>query len=281
MIIARTKVELKDTLKNLSNKPGKLALIPTMGNLHDGHLSLIKLAKLKSSKTITTIFVNPLQFGNNEDFDKYPKTNDLDLKKLRQEKCDVVFMPLNKDEVFPPPSEIKNINSGVLGEDLCGKIRPGHFDGVLTVVNRIFELINPDIAVFGAKDYQQQILIRKMAESLYPNLKLLTAPIIRSQSGLALSSRNNYLSEQELKLASNLYKSLQQSVISYNNKISTKKIINDAQKFLKSKNLIFDYFELRDSQLNTVKDKNFTGKKVFLVSATINKTRLIDNVEFN
>ena len=281
MIIARTKVELKDTLKNLSNKPGKLALIPTMGNLHDGHLSLIKLAKLKSSKTITTIFVNPLQFGNNEDFDKYPKTNDLDLKKLRQEKCDVVFMPLNKDEVFPPPSEIKNINSGVLGEDLCGKIRPGHFDGVLTVVNRIFELINPDIAVFGAKDYQQQILIRKMAESLYPNLKLLTAPIIRSQSGLALSSRNNYLSEQELKLASNLYKSLQQSVISYNNKISTKKIINDAQKFLKSKNLIFDYFELRDSQLNTVKDKNFTGKKVFLVSATINTTRLIDNVEFN
>ena len=280
MIIARTKVELKDTLKNLSNRPGKLALIPTMGNLHDGHLSLIKLAKLKSSKTITTIFINPLQFGNNEDFDKYPKTNELDLKKLRLEKCDAVFMPINKDEVFPPPGEIKNIDSGMLGRDLCGKIRPGHFDGVLTVVNRIFELINPDIAIFGAKDYQQQILIKKMAKSLYPNLELLTAPIIRSQSGLALSSRNNYLSEQELKLASSLYKSLQQSVISYNNKINTEEIIKDAQKFLKSKNLIFDYFELRDSQLNTVKDSNFTGKKVFLASATINKTRLIDNIEF-
>ena len=281
MIIARTKVELKDTLKNLSNRPGKLALIPTMGNLHDGHLSLIKLAKLKSSKTITTIFINPLQFGNNEDFDKYPKTHELDIEKLEKEQCDVLFMPVNKDEVFPPPGEIKNIDSGVLGKDLCGKIRPGHFDGVLTVVNRIFELINPDIAIFGAKDYQQQILIKKMAKSLYPNLELLTAPIIRSQSGLALSSRNNYLSEQELKLASSLYKSLQQSVISYNNKINTEEIIKDAQKFLKSKNLIFDYFELRDSQLNTVKDKNFTGKKVFLVSATINKTRLIDNVEFN
>ena len=280
MIIARTKVELKDTLKNLSNRPGKLALIPTMGNLHDGHLSLIKLAKLKSSKTITTIFINPLQFGNNEDFDKYPKTNELDLKKLRLEKCDAVFMPINKDEVFPPPGEIKNIDSGMLGRDLCGKIRPGHFDGVLTVVNRIFELINPDIAIFGAKDYQQQILIKKMAKSLYPNLELLTAPIIRSQSGLALSSRNNYLSEQELKLASSLYKSLQQSVISYNNKINTEEIIKDAQTFLKSKNLIFDYFELRDSQLNTVKDSNFTGKKVFLASATINKTRLIDNIEF-
>jgi pantoate--beta-alanine ligase len=280
MIIARTKVELKDTLKNLSNRPGKLALIPTMGNLHDGHLSLIKLAKLKSSKTITTIFINPLQFGNNEDFDKYPKTHELDIEKLEKEQCDVLFMPVNKDEVFPPPGEIKNIDSGILGKDLCGKIRPGHFDGVLTVVNRIFELINPDIAIFGAKDYQQQILIKKMAKSLYPNLELLTAPIIRSQSGLALSSRNNYLSEQELKLASSLYKSLQQSVISYNNKINTEEIIKDAQKFLKSKNLIFDYFELRDSQLNTVKDINFTGKKVFLVSATINKTRLIDNIEF-
>ena len=280
MIIARTKVELKDTLKNLSNRPGKLALIPTMGNLHDGHLSLIKLAKLKSSKTITTIFINPLQFGNNEDFDKYPKTHELDIEKLEKEQCDVLFMPVNKDEVFPPPGEIKNIDSGILGKDLCGKIRPGHFDGVLTVVNRIFELINPDIAIFGAKDYQQQILIKKMAKSLYPNLELLTAPIIRSQSGLALSSRNNYLSEQELKLASNLYKSLQQSVISYNNKINTEEIIKDAQKFLKAKNLIFEYFELGDSQLNTVKNSNFTGKKVFLASATINKTRLIDNIEF-
>ena len=151
-------------------------------------------------------------------------------------------MPVNKDEVFPPPGEIKNIDSGMLGKDLCGKIRPGHFDGVLTVVNRIFELINPDIAVFGAKDYQQQILIKKMTKSFYPNLELVTAPIIRSQSGLALSSRNNYLSKQELKLASNLYKSLQQSIISYNNKISIDQIINDAQQFLKSKNLFPDYF---------------------------------------
>ncbi len=141
-------------------------------------------------------------------------------------------------------------------------------------------MINPDIAVFGAKDYQQQILIKKMTKSFYPNLELVTAPIIRSQSGLALSSRNNYLSEQELKLASNLYKSLQQSVISYNNKISIDKIINDAQNFLKSQKLFPDYFELRDTKLKTVKDNNFIGKKVLLASVTINKTRLIDNIEF-
>ena len=251
-----------------------------MGNLHDGHLSLIKLAKLKSTKTISTIFVNPLQFAKNEDFNNYPRTHELDIEKLEQEQCDVLFMPINKDEVFPDPGKIKNIDSGVLGKDLCGKIRPGHFNGVLTVVNRIFELINPDLAVFGAKDYQQQILIRKMVKSLYPNLELLTAPIIRSQSGLALSSRNNYLSENELLSASNLFKSLQQSVKSYNNKINTDQIINDAQKFLESNNLLPDYFELRDSQLKKIANNNFIGKKVFLGSVTINKTRLIDNIEF-
>ncbi len=280
MIIARTKEELKSTLKNLTDKPGKLALIPTMGNLHDGHLSLIKLAKLKSTKTITTIFVNPLQFAKNEDLNKYPRTHELDIEKLKQEQCDVVFMPINEDEVFPDPSKLKNIDSGVLGKELCGKIRPGHFNGVLTVVNRIFQLINPDLAVFGAKDYQQQILIRKMTKSLYPNLELITAPIIRSQSGLALSSRNNYLSAQELVSASNLFKSLQRSARSYNNKKSTNEIINDAKKFLKSKNLFPDYFELRDSHLNKITNNNFIGKKVFLGSVTINKTRLIDNIEF-
>ena len=280
MIITRTKEELKETLKNLSKKPGKLALIPTMGNLHDGHLSLIKLAKLKSTKTISTIFVNPLQFAKNEDFNNYPRTHELDIEKLEQEQCEVLFMPTNKDEVFPDPSKIKIIDSGMLGKDLCGKIRPGHFNGVLTLVNRIFELINPDIAVFGAKDYQQQILIRKMVKSLYPNLELLTAPIIRSQSGLALSSRNNYLSENELLSASNLFKSLQRSVKSYKNKKNTDQIINDAQKFLKSNNLFPDYFELRDSELKKIANNSVIGKKVFLGSVTINKTRLIDNIEF-
>ena len=280
MIIVNTKKELQETLKDLSLKPGKLALVPTMGNLHDGHLSLLKLAKLKSTKTITTIFVNPLQFGKDEDLEKYPRTHESDITKLKNEKCDVVFIPINKDEVFPVPNQIKHIDSGILGKVLCGKIRPTHFNGVLTVVNRIFELINPDVAIFGAKDYQQQILIKNMTKSLYPNLELVTAPIIRLQSGLAFSSRNNYLSAQELSLASNLFISLQQSVKSYNNKISTDKIINDAKDFLTSKNILLDYFELRDGQLNNIIDNNFIGKKVFLASVTINKTRLIDNIEF-
>ena len=280
MIIARTRDDLNQTLQKFTQKPGKLALIPTMGNLHDGHLSLVRLAKLNAKKTITTIFVNPLQFGRNEDFEKYPRTEEMDIKKLSKEKCDILFIPVNRNEVFPKFEEVKKIESGKLGNELCGKIRPGHFDGVLTVVNKIFDMIKPDIAIFGAKDYQQQILISEMSKILHPYLTILKAPIIRSKNGVALSSRNNYLSEKEMNLASNLYKCLENSVKSYKGNVLLNEIIENAQKFLISKKLNPDYFELRDNKLNNINDNNFNGKKVFLSSVTLNKTRLIDNIEF-
>ena len=187
MIITRTREELYKTLEEFSKRPGKLALIPTMGNLHDGHLSLIKLAKLKASKTITTIFINPLQFGKNDDFKKYPRTEKLDIEKLKKEKCDILFIPRNVEEVFSKVEKVETLDSGKLGSELCGKIRPGHFDGVLTVVNKLFELINPDVAVFGAKDYQQQILIKQMAKSLHPRVSLIKAPIVRTNNPVAAS----------------------------------------------------------------------------------------------
>ena len=280
MIIARTRDDLNQTLQKLTQKPGKLALIPTMGNLHDGHLSLVRLAKLNAKKTITTIFVNPLQFGKNEDFEKYPRSEEMDINKLSKEKCDILFIPVNRNEVFPKFEEVKKIESGKLGNELCGKIRPGHFDGVLTVVNKIFDMIKPDIAIFGAKDYQQQILISKMSKILHPYLTILKAPIIRSKNGVALSSRNNYLSEKEMNLASNLFKCLENSVKLYKDNVLLSEIIENAQKFLISKNLNPDYFELRDNKLNNINDNNFNGKKVFLSSVTLNKTRLIDNIEF-
>ena len=280
MIIARTRDDLNQTLQKFTQKPGKLALIPTMGNLHDGHLSLVRLAKLNAKKTITTIFVNPLQFGRNEDFEKYPRTEEMDIKKLSKEKCDILFIPVNRNEVFPKFEEIKKIESGKLGNELCGKIRPGHFDGVLTVVNKIFDMIKPDIAIFGAKDYQQQILISKMSKILHPYLTILKAPIIRSKNGVALSSRNNYLSEKEMNLASNLFKCLENSVKLYKDNVLLSEIIENAQKFLISKKLNPDYLELRDNKLNNINDNNFNGKKVFLSSVTLNKTRLIDNIEF-
>lgn len=280
MIIARTRDDLNQTLQKFTQKPGKLALIPTMGNLHDGHLSLVRLAKLNAKKTITTIFVNPLQFGRNEDFEKYPRTEEMDIKKLSKEKCDILFIPVNKNEVFPKFEEVKKIESGKLGNELCGKIRPGHFDGVLTVVNKIFDMIKPDIAIFGAKDYQQQILISEMSKILHPYLTILKAPIIRSKNGVALSSRNNYLSQKEMNLASNLFKCLENSVKLYKDNVLLNEIIENAQKFLISKKLNPDYLELRDNKLNNINDNNFNGKKVFLSSVTLNKTRLIDNIEF-
>ena len=280
MIIARTRDDLNQTLQKFTQKPGKLALIPTMGNLHDGHLSLVRLAKLNAKKTITTIFVNPLQFGRNEDFEKYPRTEEMDIKKLSKEKCDILFIPVNRNEVFPKFEEVKKIESGKLGNELCGKIRPGHFDGVLTVVNKIFDMIKPDIAIFGAKDYQQQILISEMSKILHPYLTILKAPIIRSKNGVALSSRNNYLSQKEMNLASNLFKCLENSVKLYKDNVLLNEIIENAQKFLISKKLNPDYLELRDNKLNNVNDNNFIGKKVFLSSVTLNKTRLIDNIEF-
>ena len=280
MIIARTRDDLNQTLQKFTQKPGKLALIPTMGNLHDGHLSLVRLAKLNAKKTITTIFVNPLQFGRNEDFEKYPRTEEMDIKKLSKEKCDILFIPVNRNEVFPKFEEVKKIESGKLGNELCGKIRPGHFDGVLTVVNKIFDIIKPDIAIFGAKDYQQQILISEMSKILHPYLTILKAPIIRSKNGLALSSRNNYLSQNEMNLASNLFKCLENSVKLYKDNVFLNEIIENAQKFLISKKLNPDYLELRDNKLNNINDNNFNGKKVFLSSVTLNKTRLIDNIEF-
>ena len=280
MIIARTRDDLNQTLQKFTQKPGKLALIPTMGNLHDGHLSLVRLAKLNAKKTITTIFVNPLQFGRNEDFEKYPRTEEMDIKKLSKEKCDILFIPVNRNEVFPKFEEVKKIESGKLGKELCGKIRPGHFDGVLTVVNKIFDMIKPDIAIFGAKDYQQQILISEMSKILHPYLTILKAPIIRSKNGVALSSRNNYLSQKEMNLASNLFKCLENSVKLYKDNVLLNEIIENAQKFLISKKLNPDYLELRDNKLNNINDNNFNGKKVFLSSVTLNKTRLIDNIEF-
>ena len=280
MVITRTREELYKTLEEFSKSPGKLALIPTMGNLHDGHLSLIRLAKINASKTIVTIFVNPLQFGKNEDFRKYPRTEKLDIEKLKKESCDILFIPKNGEEVFSNLKKIETLDSGNLGSELCGKIRPGHFDGVLTVVNRLFELINPDIAVFGAKDYQQQFLIKKMAKSLHPQISLFKAPIIRSKNGVALSSRNSYLSEKEFHIAANLFRCLQNSVNSYQKREHLNEILKEANSFLVSKSLMPDYFELRDSELNLITKNNFNGNKVFLGSVTINNTRLIDNIEF-
>ena len=280
MIIAKTRIELDAALSLLSQKPGNLALVPTMGNLHKGHLSLLKLAKKNASKVITTIFVNPLQFSENEDYHNYPRSLEIDIKKLSDENCDILYSPKNKEEMFGPTISIKKMKSGPLGKELCGALRSGHFDGMLTVVYRIFDLLKPNIAIFGAKDFQQQLLIKKMVEIFFPSLNIITAPIIRNKNGLALSSRNNYLSKEEFHNASNLYKSLKTAVELYKKGNEPEVIIKKLYNFLNSKNLNPNYIEIRDTQLNRVTSKNQIGSKLILASINIGDIRIIDNIEF-
>ena len=161
MIILDTKKDYKNHIDLLKSKGEILSLVPTMGNLHNGHLSLLEIAKKISSKVITTIFINPLQFGKDEDFASYPRTINQDISKLKKQNCDVLFVPKNKNEVFDNINNLEYLNAGPKGNILCGKIRPGHFDGVLKVVYTLFKLTQPNFSIFGLKDFQQLYLIKK------------------------------------------------------------------------------------------------------------------------
>ena len=280
MIFVQTKKEMDESIKLLRKNSEKISLVPTMGNLHEGHLSLIDLAKKHSSKVIVSIFVNPLQFGENEDFDKYPRTLEQDKKKLVNKKCDLLFFPKSEKEIFPDTHIIKKINSGKLGKILCGEKRPGHFDGVLTVVHQLFSLINPDVAVFGAKDYQQQILIKNMSKNLFPNIKIKVGPIIRDKNGLALSSRNIYLTKKEKEIAPIFFKSLKQGIKFFKKNNDLNFIKKEVKNILNNKGIVVDYLEIRDNHLNKLDNNNKKNKKIFLGSIRLGNTKLIDNIEF-
>ena len=280
MIFVQTKKEMDETIKLLKKTSEKISLVPTMGNLHEGHLSLIDLAKKHSSKVIVSIFVNPLQFGENEDFDQYPRTLEQDKQKLIAKKCDLLFFPKSEKEIFPDLQAIKKIKSGKLGNILCGKKRPGHFDGVLTVVHQLFSLIKPDIAVFGAKDYQQQILIKNMSNNFFPKIEIKVGPIIRDKDGLALSSRNTYLTKKEKEVAPLFFKSLKKGIKYFQKNNELNFIKKEVKNMLNKKGIEVDYLEIRDIHLNTLDNSNIGSKKIFLGSIRLGKTKLIDNIEF-
>ena len=251
-----------------------LSLIPTMGNLHNGHLSLIKEAKKYGLKTIVTIFVNPLQFGPNEDFSSYPRTIKSDIEKLDNINCDYVFIP---QDGFA--ENLKIIKAPSISLELCGKNRPGHFDGVLTIINEIFSLILPSKAFFGLKDYQQFILIKDFAKIKFPDIEILGLPIIREKDGLAMSSRNNLLTEDERKIAPLIYESL--TWIKENiNKTSTEELIKFSTEKLKRNNFEIDYLGFYDTS-NLKKIENYKEKALIAIAAKLGNVRLIDNIIFN
>ena len=274
--------ELRSSLKPYRTVQ-RIALVPTMGNLHDGHLELVKIAKKYADIVVVSIFVNPTQFGVGEDFDSYPRTLDDDVAKLATVGADFVFAP-TIDEMYPvlPPPTL--VLAGDITKQLCGQSRPTHFDGVGIVVSKLFNIVQPDITVFGQKDYQQLAIIKQLVRDLSYPIDIIGAPIIRAIDGLALSSRNQYLSESERQAAPILHQELQYLA---NQMIDSQQpldmLLAASRERINSAGFIVDYLEVKTAELQAVDYKalSFSANNdqdlVILVAAWLGQARLLDN----
>ena len=266
--------KLADAIKR---KGCSIGFVPTMGYLHEGHLSLVKEAKKKNDYVVVSIFVNPIQFGPKEDLKKYPSDIKRDLKLLSRYKVDAAFCP-DASEMYPKGYktyiEVKD-----LSDKLCGRSRPGHFMGVATIVMKLFNIVEPDIAYFGKKDFQQQVIIKKMVRDLNMNVKIISMPTIREKNGLAMSSRNSYLSRSESEKALVINKALKyvRSLIRSGVR-STAKIRGVMTKLIRTaKGMKIDYISISDPQ-DLEGKKTIKGKTLIAIAVHIGKTRLIDNI---
>ena len=272
MKLIQTARELEDFVAATKAAGNTIAFVPTMGALHDGHLSLVEIAKQKADVVVVSIFVNPKQFGANEDFDKYPRTLSQDAELLETKNIDALFAP-SVEEVYPPEG-VREQRAGVVGSTFEGASRPGHFDGMLTVVGRLFDLVQPDVAVFGAKDAQQLFMIKKLAGALYKDTEIVTAPTLREPSGLAMSSRNRYLTESQKTSATALFKALK----TINQPLSL--TLEAARTLINSSpETKLDYIAVVDPEIFRPVTDDFRGKALAIVAAKVGETRLIDNLE--
>jgi pantoate--beta-alanine ligase len=268
---------LQSAIDSWRSQGQRIAFVPTMGGLHDGHLSLVALAKQKADKVVASVFVNPTQFGKNEDLDQYPNTLKQDIALLEQHQIDGLYTP-SIEQIYPQGLD-SDIEVGEVGDILCGASRPGHFDGVAQVVHRLFEIVKPNMAIFGQKDYQQLLVIAQMATQYFPEIEVLSQPTIREQDGLAMSTRNQYLSIDERKIAPRLYQALLQAKQDYLNNTSVRVLTGTAKNTL-SEDFKVDYFEAIDA--NTLKQiTDNTSKIAILCAVFLGSTRLIDNIIFN
>ena len=256
----------------------RIALVPTMGNLHDGHLELVKIAKQHADIVVVSIFVNPTQFGVGEDFDSYPRTLDEDVAKLATVGADYVFAP-TIDEMYPVLPPPTSVLTGAITEQLCGKTRPTHFDGVGIVVSKLFNIVQPDVAIFGQKDYQQLAIIKQLVRDLSYPIEIIGASIIRATDGLALSSRNQYLSESERKIAPILQQELQYLAEQISdNQQPLELLLAAACERMSSAGFIIDYLEVKTAELTDVDESiNNHQDLVILVAAWLGRARLLDN----
>lgn len=276
MKIFKTQTELKQYLEAEYSKP-IVGFVPTMGALHDGHLSLIKASGKDCDVTVCSIFVNPTQFNNSEDFEKYPIDHSSDIEALNSVGCDVLFLPTDANEVYKSETEF-NVDLGEIGFVLEGEHRPGHFKGVMRVVKLLFEIVNPDKAYFGLKDYQQYLVIQKMVKELAMDVEVIGCDIIRESSGLAMSSRNKRLSEVELNQALVLQKALLFCQENYGD-IENKALEEECLEIL-SKGSSPEYFKICDAvSLQEIRENTLSDNVRAFVAAQVGEVRLIDNVK--
>jgi pantoate--beta-alanine ligase len=274
MIIAKTIPELREAIKQSTFC--SLGFVPTMGALHEGHISLIQCAAQANDLVVVSIFINPKQFGPHEDYDKYPRDLDNDLKMLESSGAHILFLP-DTDVIYQEGDEVE-VRLPKISSILCGKFRPGHFDGVALALTKLFNIVGPNKAYFGQKDYQQTILIKKMVEYLFWNLEIIVCPTVRDEDGLAKSSRNRYLSKEDRKSALALYAALCLAREKSKTCKDVKQLEQEAKAYLASApNVVLEYFEIRRAK--DLASIDFLEEEAVALGAIyVNGTRLIDNM---
>lgn len=268
--------QVKKIIKKVQQERKKIGFVPTMGALHQGHISLIKKARKDTDFVVVSVFINPFQFGPNEDFLKYPRRWEKDKEILATEKVDLVFYPSNTEEMYPQGFQTF-VEVSELSSQMCGKFRPQHFRGVCTVVCKLFNIIQPEISYFGQKDYQQVIIIKRMVKDLNLDTKIKICPTIREKDGLAISSRNSYLNPKERKEAVCLYNALKKGRDLIKNKENRVEIIKKKMEEIVNPYAKIDYLDIFHPQ--TLQPLAKLEKEVLLAGAIrIGNTRLIDNI---
>ncbi len=286
MQVIHTIRQLREVIQAFKQVGKKIAFVPTMGNLHEGHLQLVSMAQTKAEIVVCSIFVNPLQFGEGEDFDKYPKTLKDDTRQLQQLGCDIVFAP-SVEEMYPGSSTAGKAGATQsqivvpgISDTLEGASRPGHFTGVATVVGKLFNMVQPDLAVFGEKDYQQLLVIKRFVNELCFPVGILSYPIVREENGLAMSSRNGYLSSEQKQQASALYRTLQAMAQKLQSgSRNYQQLEQETVEQLQKSGFKPDYIQIRNTDLS--KPTLDSKQLVILAAAWLGKTRLIDNLQLS
>lgn len=277
MITLYTINDLQNAVSISKNERKTIGFVPTMGALHEGHISLVKKCREQNDVCIVSIFVNPTQFNNQTDLEKYPRTIDEDIKLLNYAGVDIVFVP-SVQEIYPEPDN-RQFDFGQLDKVMEGKFRPGHFNGVAQVVSRLFDIVKPDKAYFGEKDFQQLAIIRQMVRQLNIPVEIVPMPIRREDSGLAMSSRNQRLTEDQKKDAVNIYRVLLESKTLYNNKTVEELRFWVIENINKIASLEVEYFEIVDGNtLQQISDWKDTQYAVGCITVFCGEVRLIDNI---